>query len=144
MLFIQILEILAGLPPANRKTISSTSFVPPINQSTYISLQKAIQHVLQNFQSDISFPDILQKSHMSKASFERHFKKLTGKTFTRFLADVRLNFAGRKLIETDLPVSEIAFLSGYNNLSHFNHQFKTQHHLSPLTFRNKMNSGQPL
>ena len=61
---------------------------------------------------------------MSKATFERHFKKLTGKSFTRFLTEVRLNYAGRQLIETDLSISEIAFASGYNNLSHFNHQFK--------------------
>jgi len=140
-LFIQILEVLAGVPSKNRKTISRTSFVPPINQSTYISLQKAIQYVLQNFQSDISFPDVLQESHMSKATFERHFKQLTGKTFTRFLTDVRLNFAGRRLIETDLPVSEIAFSSGYNNLSHFNHQFKAQHHISPLAFRRTMSTN---
>lgn len=136
--FIQILETLASLPSENRETISSTSFASPISQSTYVSLQRAIQHVLQNFQDEISFSDVLQQSRMSKATFSRHFKKLTGKTFTRFLADVRLNFAGRKLIESDLPVSEIAFLSGYSNLAHFNHQFKDLHHLSPRAFRKTM------
>jgi len=138
MLFIRILEILTQLPALNRQAISRTAFVPPISQSTYMSLQRAIQYVLENFQSDISFPEVLQQSRMSKATFERHFKKMTGKSFTRFLADVRLNFAGRRLLESDLPVSEIAFASGYNNLSHFNHQFKALHQLSPLSFRTSM------
>lgn len=136
--FIQILEGLVRLPPENRKIISNISFMSPISQTTYVSLQRAIQHVLQNFQSEISFSDVLRRSRMSKATFGRHFKKLTGKTFTRFLTDVRLNFAGRKLIESDLPISEIAFLSGYSNLSHFNHQFKALHHLSPRAFRKTM------
>ncbi|MDD2600431.1 MAG: AraC family transcriptional regulator [Kiritimatiellae bacterium] len=134
-LFIQIIELLAGVSSKDRIALSRTSFMPPNNQSTYVSLQKTIRYVLQNFQNEISFYDILQESHMSKATFQRHFKKLTNKTFTRFLTDLRLSFAGRKLIESDLSVSEIAFASGYNNLSHFNHQFKVHYQLAPLAFR---------
>ena len=77
---------------------------------------------------------------MSKATFERHFKKHTGKTFTQLVTEVRLNFASRQLIETDLSVSEIALASGYNNISHFNHQFSALHHRSPRAFRSKMRS----
>lgn len=136
--FMKILNSLSKTEPDNRKAISSTSFAPVIRHSTYRSLQKAIYIIFNNFQEDLVFSDILSATCMTKATFERHFKKLTGKTFTRLLTEVRLNYAGRQLIETDLPVSEIAFSSGYNNLSHFNHQFKALHQMSPNAFRNKM------
>ncbi|MDA3925747.1 MAG: AraC family transcriptional regulator [Kiritimatiellae bacterium] len=136
--FMTILSMLSKTKRKNRQTISSTAFAPVTRHATYRSLQKAIHLIFQNFQEELPFSDILSEAGMSKATFERHFKKLTGKTFTRFLTDLRLNYAGRQLIETELPVSEIAFSSGYNNLSHFNHQFKALHQMSPLAFRKKM------
>ncbi len=136
--FMQILEALNKAAPRCRKTISTTTFVPPLRQSTYRSLQKAIYLVFHNFQEDLSFTDVLRETKMCKATFERHFKKHTGKTFTRFVTEVRLNFASRQLIETDLSVSEIALSSGYNNISHFNHQFSALYRLTPRAFRNAM------
>ena len=138
--FMQILEALSKTAPRNRKLISSATFGPPVRQATYRSLQKAIYLVFHNFQENLSFADVLRETRMSKATFERHFKKHTGKTFTRFVTEVRLNFASRQLIETDLSVSEIALASGYNNISHFNHQFSALHHLSPRAFRSKLRS----
>jgi AraC-like DNA-binding protein/mannose-6-phosphate isomerase-like protein (cupin superfamily) len=136
--FMDILKTLSRTEAENRQTLSSTTFTPIIRQSTYKNLQKAIRYIFQNFQEQLTFSDILDESHMSKATFERHFKKITGKNFTRFLAEVRLNYAGRQLIETTLPVSDIAFSSGYNNLSHFNHQFKAFYRCAPLEFRKTM------
>ncbi len=136
--FMEILEVLLKTTPKNMDLLSSTTFVPPIRQSTYRSLQKAIYLVFHNFQEDLCFADVLRETRMSKATFERHFKKHTGKTFTQLVTEVRLNFASRQLIETDLSVSEIALASGYNNISHFNHQFSALHHRSPRAFRNKM------
>mgnify|MGYP003586409765 CR=1 FL=1 len=136
--FLRILDALAKASPRNRKAISSTTFAPPARQATTVSLQKAINRVFRSFHEPLAFSDVLREAHMSKATFERHFKKHTGKTFTGFLSEVRLNFASRQLVETDLSISEIALSSGFNNLSHFNHQFKALHRLPPRSFRRKM------
>ena len=135
---IRILDTLAKIPTNHRKTISSMVFAPPASQATYLSLQKAINLVFRSFQEPLSFNDVLREAHMSKATFERHFKKHTGKTFTGFVAEVRLNFASRQLVETDQSVSAIALSSGFNNLAHFNHQFKALHQLAPREFRRTM------
>ncbi len=136
--FLQILDTLAKTAPKHRRAISSTTFAPPARQATTLSLQKAINLVFRSFHEPLAFGDVLREAHMSKATFERHFKRHTGKTFTGFLSEVRLNFASRQLVETDQSVSEIALASGYNNLSHFNHQFKALHRLPPRSFRRKM------
>lgn len=135
---MQILGTLSETGPKHLRVISDTICVPPARQATYQSLQTVINRVFTGFAEPIVFSDILAAAHMSKATFERHFKRHTGKTFTQFVAEVRLNFAGRQLIETDLPVSAIALDSGYNNLSHFNHQFKALYRHSPRAFRHRM------
>jgi AraC-like DNA-binding protein/mannose-6-phosphate isomerase-like protein (cupin superfamily) len=140
-LFIQILEILSKTPLKNRKVVSSKTFVPPARQATYRGIQKAINLVFHKFNEELYFNDALKETGMSKATFERQFKKHTGKTFTRFVTEVRLNFASRKLIETGLTICEIAFESGFNNLSHFNHKFIELHKQSPSAFRKKMTTS---
>ncbi|MBN2295851.1 MAG: AraC family transcriptional regulator [Pirellulales bacterium] len=63
-----------------------------------------------------------------------HFRR----TFTRFLTEVRMDAVKRQLIETDLPIGEIAFSSGFSSLSHFNHKFVDIHGESPSKFRRKV------
>ena len=140
-LFMQILDLLITMPAGSRKVISSKTFIPPTSQSTYRGIQKAINFVFQNFQEELYLSYILKEAGMSKATFERQFKKHAGKSFTSFLTEVRLNFASRKLIETDLTIGEIAFASGFNNLSHFNHKFAEVHKQAPGVFRKKMKSS---
>jgi AraC-like DNA-binding protein/mannose-6-phosphate isomerase-like protein (cupin superfamily) len=133
--FLRILETLAGLPAEARTPLSDLTFAPPARQATYRGLQRAIYFVFHHFHEALSFGDILREAAMSKATFERHFKRHTGKSLTGFVAEVRLNSAARQLIETDASVGAIAMDSGYNNLSHFNHQFKAHYGLSPRAFR---------
>lgn len=134
-IFLQILEILSKTSPKSLKIISSKTFVPPSRQATYRGIQKAINLVFSKFHEELYFNDVIKETGMSKATFERQFKKHTGKTFTQFVAEVRLNFASRKLVETGQTISEIAFESGFNNLSHFNHKFIERHKQSPSAFR---------
>jgi AraC-like DNA-binding protein len=136
--FMRIIEILAKAEQKESRLLSSETFAPPLRLSTYQGLQKVIALVFNHFQDELCLEDALGEAHMSKASFERHFRKHTGKTFTRFLTEVRLNFAGRHLVETNLPVGEIALISGYNNISYFNNQFHKFYQLSPCAFRKQM------
>jgi len=136
--FMLTLEKLSQVPSENRKILSRKTFIPPISQLTYKGIQKAIFLVFHHFHEELYFNDVLKQAGMSKATFERQFKKHTGKTFTQFVTEVRLDFASRQLIETDLSIGEIAFASGFNNLSHFNHKFSELHKQSPRIFRNRM------
>lgn len=132
---LQILNAILRLPPKDRHPVSRTVFTPPARQSTTLSLQRAINFVFSTFQEPLCFSDVLAKAHMSKATFERHFKRHTGMTFTQFVAEVRLNYACRQLAETDTPVGEIALASGFGNLSHFNHLFRLMRGVAPRDFR---------
>ena len=51
------------------------------------------------------------------------------------LNEIRLGQASRQLIDSYATVSEIAFRTGFKNLSYFNRVFKTKKGKTPLEFR---------
>ncbi len=73
---------------------------------------------------------------MGKHSFCRYFKSKTKKTYIQFLMEVRIGHACRLLVEEDFNMAEIGYACGYNNISHFYHQFKALTKNNPLDYRN--------
>ncbi len=132
---LQLLDTVARTRPDERTPVTRATFAPPARAATYRSLQKAINLVFRRYPEDLRFADVLDEAQMCKATFQRHFKRHTGKSLTQFLAEVRLNAACRQLLETELTVGEIALGCGFGNISHFNHQFRAHLSLSPRAFR---------
>ncbi len=64
--------------------------------------------------------------NMDKRQFQRKVRALTGQTPSQFIRSMRLQRA-RKLIENNAgSISEIAFQTGFNNLSYFARSFRKQ------------------
>jgi AraC-like DNA-binding protein len=55
--------------------------------------------------------------------------------FRQALSDMRLQEARRLLAESELQISEIAWQSGFGNVSHFNRVFKAKFGTTPSAFR---------
>ena len=87
-------------------------------------MQKTLQYILQNFQKKIQIKDLLEISHKSYASLYAAFKKAFQMTFKDYLVNVRVGYACKRLTEGLINISEIAYDSGFENLSNFNRQFK--------------------
>lgn len=64
-----------------------------------------------------------------------YMKKHSGKNFQEILTDLRLVQAKYYLTSTDLPVSQIAGLLGYQDISSFNVMFRNHLHRTPSEFR---------
>ena len=62
-------------------------------------------------------------------------RKETGKNFTELVRGYRLEKACLLLNHSDLPVSEVASLVGYSNISHFYRIFKEKYKVMPSKFR---------
>lgn len=137
-LFISVLATLARASAEEHNLLSGKMFIPSRRESTYNGIRTTITFILNNFHEEIGIEDVIKQAGMSRATFSRQFRHHTGKTFTRFLNEVRIDFACRQLIETDQSIGEIAFASGFNNMSHFNHQFSRLRNLSPRQFRHDM------
>jgi AraC-like DNA-binding protein len=98
-------------------------------------IMEAVHH---HFNEDINLDILASSVGFTKAAFCRYFKARTMKTFINFLNEVRINHVCELLRKTDKPVAEIAFESGFTNISNFNRHFKEMMHCSPKEFRNKL------
>ncbi|MGB5500658.1 MAG: AraC family transcriptional regulator, partial [Maribacter sp.] len=101
-------------------------------------LQVIFDFVINNFQQEISLETVANLAFMTPNAFCRFFKNRTNKTFFQFLIELRLEHACQLLNDTALPITEIAEKSGFNSISNFNRQFKTQKGISPSQYSNRL------
>ena len=88
----------------------------------------------ENFTAGISrMQDLANRSpeHLS-----REFKKYLSDTPSGFINHLRLDYAYSRLIFTGDCIADIAYESGFNNLSYFNRLFKSKFLVSPTQVRN--------
>jgi len=53
------------------------------------------------------------------------------------IIEYRLNYAIQQLVQTDKPISDISYESGFGDVSHFYKTFKQKMQISPLNYRKK-------
>lgn len=121
---MKLLEILICL--------SNSKDIEPILSKTFTAnnsndtdrIDKVIQFILKNFKNDIYIEEIASKLNMSVASFSRYFKHHTHKTFSNYVTEIRISHACRLLMDSHYNISEICYLSGFENQSNFYRHFK--------------------
>ena len=84
---------------------------------------------------ELTVEDAARIAHVTPAAFSRYFRREVGKTFTRYVNDVRCSEACLMLRLTGRPVAAVARECGYTTLSHFNRQFRLRHGMTPREFR---------
>jgi AraC-like DNA-binding protein len=89
----------------------------------------------KNYTYNLTLKDFARISSRSLAAFKRDFFEYYQSTPGKWLTNKRLNHAGMLLKTTNQSISEIAFNSGFENISHFSRIFKENFGLSPLQFR---------
>lgn len=82
-----------------------------------------------------SLDDLSELSHRNKAYISRSFRKYLGMTPTQYINNLRLEYAENLLAHTDKSILEVSMESGFENLSHFYHQFQRKNNISPMAFR---------
>jgi AraC-like DNA-binding protein len=105
-------------------------------KQNYLSdIEQAKRYLQTHFTLDISLADIASACYMSKFHFARIFRQITGITPYQYLMCFRLNHAAHLLKNSSMPVTQVAFDSGFNNSDHFSATFKTHYEISPSVFR---------
>jgi len=94
-------------------------------------------YLVENFRQQVSLDKAASIANMTTNAFCKYFKKITRKTFMETIIEYRLNYATQQLVQTDKPISEISFESGFGDVSHFYKMFKVKMNLSPLNYRKK-------
>ena len=138
---IQLLKILQVL--ANSKAyhyISHTEYNGPVNENETDRMNKVYEYALANFRRKISLPELAEMLCMTSSSFSRYFTMRNNRTFSTFITELRIKYACKLLIETDMPVSIISYECGFNTLSNFNKQFKEIMNSRPSAYKSQFSS----
>jgi AraC family transcriptional regulator, exoenzyme S synthesis regulatory protein ExsA len=88
-----------------------------------------------NYAYNLNIEAYARMTNRSVSSFKRDFQSIYKTTPGRWLIEKKLERARRLLLETDMPVSELAFESGFENTAHFNRIFKQKSGMTPLHYR---------
>ena len=75
---------------------------------------------------------------LSRSRFSHHFKAVTGLPPARWVRQVQLEDAARRLLDSADKLETIARASGFANANHFCKVFRRFYHLSPAEFRRQM------
>lgn len=132
---LSLLQILASSP--DYKLLNAQGLAFEVSAQDHERMQSVYEYVENNFQQDINLDTAAQRVNMTVPAFCRYFKKITTKTFIQFTNEFRVAYACRMLANEDMGVATISYESGFNNLSHFNKQFKKITGLSPREYRQK-------
>lgn len=134
--FLKIMQYLSG---SDHRILSQTNYGLKTENTKFNRINVAFEYLYKHFKQEINISTVAGLVNMNISAFCHYFKKCTGKTFSEILNEIRIGYACKLLIETDLNVSEICYSCGYNSLSNFNKRFKAINQLSPLNYRNEFN-----
>lgn len=123
---IVLFNILLKLFPV--EPIAETRNIPDWLQWLMLEIQKN-----ENFKQGVSA--LYSLSGRSEAHVSRMCKKYLHKTPTQLINEIRIDYAVKLLIGTDLSATEVSERVGFESVSHFFHLFKNVYGMPPNTFR---------
>ncbi len=89
----------------------------------------------ENYLDEISLTEVAVATGLTPSATCRMFRRLMGRTVVSYLHELRVAHACRLLAETDDPVTDVCFDSGFGNVAHFNRVFRRLRDASPRQFR---------
>lgn len=133
ILLMEALHAIAS--DSSYRLISSIGFHPNLQDEEKKRINNIFDYTLANFRQKISLEDISAIAGISSNSFCRYFKAKTGKTYSRFLLEIRVGHACKLLIENKMSVKQLCYESGFNNFASFHKYFKQITEKSPLAYQ---------
>ena len=134
--FVILLNLLKIISSASYKSLSSFIYEKKYTEIEGKRMRNVFDYTMVHFNETITLEIIADVSNMTKNAFCKYFKKRTNKTYLQFLNELRVEYACKLLLsENDLPIAEIAYKSGFKNISNFNRQFNTLKKQSPSSYK---------
>lgn len=119
------------------KLYDASATFADVDAARNAKLKKVLSFIRKNYSSQLTLEQIADIAGMSPKYFCYFFKEMTQKSPISYLNSYRIERAAGKLLSTDLPVTEIAFSCGFNDLSYFIKTFKSIKGITPNGFRKR-------
>lgn len=104
-----------------------TGVTPPL-------VSRVMEYIDQHYDEELTLEVISTAFHCSKCYLCRLFSQTTHRTIISYLNSIRIQNACRLLRQTNLSISQISNLTGYNSTAYFDRQFRRYTGQTPSTF----------
>lgn len=97
--------------------------------------QRVLNYIDRNIKGGISLDEAAEYANMSSCYFSKFFKKITGMNFITYVTDCKIEAAQKMLVDTDMPVINIAYELSYSETNYFSKAFKKKVGVTPTEYR---------
>jgi AraC-like DNA-binding protein len=101
-------------------------------------LNKVYHHTLANFRGRITLTEIADVAGLARNSFCRYFKTRMGKSYFRFLLEIRVSNAQKLMSTSSLSIKELGRESGFGNSADFHKNFKQLTGKTPFVYQREV------
>ncbi|MFA7231416.1 MAG: AraC family transcriptional regulator, partial [Victivallaceae bacterium] len=115
--------------------LRSVNTLKPDSVAAVDKVRALCKKIADNPLLELSLNDAAAKTGICRTGFTRAIKDITGMSFREFVNDCRLKHACKMLTEKDIPISDAAFASGFNNLGYFHRAFKNKFGKTPFVIK---------
>jgi LacI family transcriptional regulator len=102
-----------------------------------VQLLKALRFIRDRARENVRVADVVRAAGLSRRALENRFRREFGRSILKEIRRVRVDLIAQMLVETDLPVSDIAEALGYENLQHIARYFRKEKQMSLVAFRKR-------
>lgn len=103
----------------------------PLGATVPDMIRRGIKIMETNLEEPVSIADICNRLNVSQRQFNRLFAQYIRKRPGLYYRDIRLDRARSLVTQTDMPMSEIAFASGFSSHVYFSRAYKSRFGLPP-------------
>ncbi len=104
-------------------------------------VMKAVHFIRQNAKKSIQVTDVAQKVGISRRSLLDRFRAILDRTVQEEIRRVRIERICEMLLETDLPVCQIALRLDFTSIEHISRYFQQEKGISPLAYRKQYSNN---
>ncbi len=130
-----LLETLDLLGSSKFDSLSSEFYAPNFSKTNETRIGKVFEHIHEHYNRSLSIHELADVASMNEAAFCRFFKKTTGKSAINYINELRIGKACNLLNDPNLAITDIAFQTGFNNITHFNRTFLKSKGTSPSQYK---------
>jgi AraC-like DNA-binding protein len=132
LLELKFRELILTLAGNSRNNTLLSYFCSLLLEPRAVSLQNVME---DNYCSNLNLEQFARLSNRSLSAFKRDFQRQFNTTPGKWLMEKRLHHAMYLLTNSDKPVSDVAYESGFENPSHFSRSFRQLFGVAPASVR---------
>lgn len=100
-----------------------------------LTINQILSYIEDNLDEEITLDKIATEFSYSKFYIARLFKEQVGSTLHKYIQNRRLTEAALQLVETDMPIIEIAYEAHYTSQQAFTKAFLQEYSYTPQVYR---------